>query len=69
MLQGMPKDDFAPKLREQIDQNLKRVYEDALKEDVPDRFRQLLEELRQKEAAKPPTDPARTGPQTDGPDQ
>lgn len=33
-----------------IDQNLKRVYQDALDVEVPDRFKQLLEELRQKDA-------------------
>lgn len=35
-------------LREQIDQNLRRVYQDALEEDVPERFLKLIEELRQK---------------------
>ncbi|MCX8509962.1 MAG: NepR family anti-sigma factor [Rhodobacteraceae bacterium] len=35
-------------LREQIDQNLRRVYQDALEEEVPERFRLLLEELRKK---------------------
>ena len=38
-----------PKLQQQIDQNLKRVYEEALKEELPDRFKVLLEQLRQKE--------------------
>lgn len=33
-----------------IDQNLKRVYQDALDVEVPDRFKQLLEQLRQKDA-------------------
>lgn len=37
------------RLRDQIDENLKRVYDDALKEEVPDRFKQLLEQLRQKD--------------------
>lgn len=39
------------KLQQQIDQNLKRVYEEALNEEVPDRFKVLLEQLRQKEAS------------------
>ena len=39
-------------LRSQIDQNLKRVYQEALEEDVPDRFKELLEQLRQKEDRK-----------------
>ena len=37
-------------LAEQIDENLKRVYEDLLKEQVPDRFKDLLAQLRDKEA-------------------
>jgi hypothetical protein len=47
---GQNKD--APKLRAQIDENLKRVYDEALETEVPDRFKQLLEQLRQKEAKK-----------------
>ena len=39
-----------PNLKHLIDQNLKRVYQDALQEEVPDRFKQLLEQLRQKDA-------------------
>ena len=39
-------------LQDLIDQNLKRVYDDALAQDVPDRFKQLLEQLRQKEQEK-----------------
>lgn len=38
------------KLQEQIDANLKRVYQEALDERIPDRFQKLLEELRKKEA-------------------
>ena len=32
-----------------IDDNLKRAYEATLAEDMPDRFKQLLDQLRQKE--------------------
>lgn len=32
-----------------IDDNLKRVYEATLAEDMPDRFKQLLDQLREKE--------------------
>ena len=42
----------APKrqaIREQIDENLKRVYSDALNEELPDRFRNLLAQLRDKD--------------------
>lgn len=37
------------RLQQQIDENLKRVYQEALEEQVPDRFKNLLEQLRQKE--------------------
>lgn len=36
----------------QIDENLKRVYQTALVEEVPDRFKQLLQQLKAKEAGK-----------------
>jgi hypothetical protein len=34
---------------QQIDENLKRVYEEALSEDIPDRFKELIARLRAKE--------------------
>jgi Anti-sigma factor NepR len=34
----------------EIDENLKRVYQEALTDEVPDRFTQLLAQLREKEA-------------------
>ncbi len=37
------------RLTEQIDENLKRVYDDVLKEQVPDRFKALLAQLKDKE--------------------
>lgn len=37
------------RLHQQIDENLKRVYEEALSEDVPDRFKDLIARLRAKE--------------------
>ena len=46
------KEQADPALRHQIDENLRRVYEDALQEDVPDRFKDLLERLRTQEAPK-----------------
>lgn len=45
MTYGKPK----ARLKEQIDENLKRVYEETLKEEVPDRFKQLLAQLKAKE--------------------
>mgnify|MGYP001059409117 CR=1 FL=1 len=38
-------------IREQIDENLKRVYAAALNEELPDRFRDLLEQLQSKGGA------------------
>ncbi|RUS59347.1 transcriptional regulator [Pseudorhodobacter sp. E13] len=40
------------KLRQDIDENLKRVFDDALEDEIPDRFKQLLAELKAKEAKK-----------------
>jgi hypothetical protein len=48
----MAQDKDAPKLRAQIDENLKRVYDEALNSEVPGRFKELLEQLRQMEAKK-----------------
>lgn len=31
----------------QIDENLKRVYQEKLEEDLPDRFKSLIDQLRQ----------------------
>ena len=36
-------------IRDQINQNLKKVYEEALQEEVPDRFKDLLAQLKAKE--------------------
>ncbi len=37
-------------IKAQIDENLKRVYQSALVEEVPDRFKMLLQQLKDKEA-------------------
>lgn len=52
MYGDMAQDKGKDAVRQQIDANLRRVYEDALKEEVPDRFKQLLEQLRRKEQEK-----------------
>jgi len=39
-------------IRAQIDENLKRVYTATLNEELPDRFRDLLEQLKSKAAGK-----------------
>lgn len=46
------KDEDAPRrqaIREQIDENLKRVYTATLNEELPDRFRELLAQLQSKQ--------------------
>jgi hypothetical protein len=37
-------------IKAQIEENLKRVYQSALVEEVPDRFKLLLQQLKDKEA-------------------
>ena len=39
------------RLQDEIDANLKRAYDDVLNEDVPDRFTQLLQQLKDKPAS------------------
>ncbi|MDF1619922.1 NepR family anti-sigma factor [Pseudothioclava nitratireducens] len=48
----MADDNSKASIREQINENLKRVYEDALNEEVPDRFKDLLAQLKAKEGSK-----------------
>jgi len=48
----MAQNNNEPRLRAHIDENLKRVYDEALEVDVPQRFKDLLALLREKEAKK-----------------
>lgn len=48
MAEGKPR----PILRRDIDENLKKVFEDALDTQVPDRFKDLLAQLKAKEGGK-----------------
>jgi hypothetical protein len=43
-------------IRAQIDENLKRVYTATLNEELPDRFRDLLDQLKSKAAGKGETE-------------
>lgn len=52
MCPGMNQSDDKAKLQAQIDENLRRVYREALEEEVPDRFKELIEQLRRKDAKK-----------------
>lgn len=39
-----------------IDENIRRIYEEPLSEDVPDRFRELLDRLSRRETSERRTD-------------
>lgn len=52
MTNEMADDKSKASIKEQINQNLKKAYETALNEDVPDRFNDLLAQLRKKEGGK-----------------
>ncbi len=47
---GREKDERAQSpIESAINENLRRVYEEALEDQIPDRFQALLDELRKKE--------------------
>ncbi len=48
MLGSMTEEPKKSNVAQQIDENLRRVYERALETEVPDRFAQLLEQLKAK---------------------
>ncbi len=58
----MPSQRKTPTVDDQIDENLKRVYQDVLTEAVPDRFLDLLAQLRATEAPPPPDTPDQKDP-------
>ena len=37
-------------IQRQIDENLKRVFQSKVEEDLPDRFKELLQQLKKREA-------------------
>lgn len=52
MLEDMSDDKERARLKATIDENLKKVYQETLDEEIPDKFRELLARLRQKDAGK-----------------
>lgn len=52
MLVAMKDPEDAAHLKAAIDENLRKIYEALLKEDIPDRFKDLLEQLRKKESGR-----------------
>ncbi len=49
----MKQDRKPSSLEQEIETNLKRVYEDVASQEVPDRFTQLLEQLREADKSSP----------------
>lgn len=49
----MKQDRKISSLEQEIEANLKRVYDDVAKQEVPDRFTQLLEQLRKADTSSP----------------
>lgn len=52
MLEQMADSSGKSRVRDEIDANLKRVYEETLKSEVPDRFKELLDQLRRNDPGK-----------------
>jgi hypothetical protein len=52
MYGNMASDSSKDKIQRQIEENLKRVYDDALSEPVPSKFQDLLDQLRSQDKAK-----------------
>lgn len=48
MYSDMSENNPKSKFRDQIDENLKRIYDETLNEEIPDKLTLLLEQLRQK---------------------
>lgn len=46
----MPSNSKTSRLRDEIDANLRRAFDDVVNDDIPDPFTDLLSQLRQKEA-------------------
>jgi len=42
----MPREENSPEIFKEIDESLRKAYEELLNEELPDRFQQLLQKLR-----------------------
>ncbi|WP_380058013.1 NepR family anti-sigma factor [Falsihalocynthiibacter sp. SS001] len=42
----------SPEMQRQIDENLKRVFQQTADEELPDRFKELLDKLKEQDANK-----------------
>ena len=45
----MAKEPSNPNVRQQIDENLRRVFQEKVEEEIPDRFKVLLAQLKEKD--------------------
>ena len=52
MFFAMVQDDRKSRLDEQIDENLRRVYQNTLEESIPERFQDLLRQLKERDDKK-----------------
>ena len=50
MYSDMAENNPKSKVRRHIDENLRRIYDETLNEQIPDKLTQLLEQLRQRTA-------------------
>lgn len=50
--QQMSKDNPSEKTRQQIDENLKRVFQEQVDQELPDRFKDLLAQLKNRDGSK-----------------
>lgn len=50
----MPRKTRKSRIEQEIDENLRRVYQLMIEQDVPERFTQLLDQLRQQEQERGP---------------
>lgn len=46
----MVKDDDRSQVMKQIDANLRKVYQETLEQEIPERFQQLLERLKERDS-------------------
>lgn len=53
MYSDMAENDPKSKVRRHINENLRRIYDETLNEQVPDKLTQLLEQLRQRAGQQP----------------
>ncbi len=45
----MPSEEISPEIYKEIDENLRRAYEELLNEELPNRFNDLIQQLRERD--------------------